>query len=124
MLNQFTRLLYFIGGIIAFALGMVGIVVPLLPTTPFVLVAVFCFSRGSPRLHQWLLSHRLFGPVIQNWENYGVIRPRVKWIATVSIIIMLLYPIGFLVIPFSGKILAALVGAGVIIFIQGRPSQK
>ena len=56
-------------GILFVVLGAIGAVLPLLPTTPFVLVAAWCFARSSPRLHRWLLESRLFGPMLRDWEE-------------------------------------------------------
>lgn len=56
-------------GVLSVALGSIGIVVPLLPTTPFLLLAVFCFARSSDSLQQWLLNHRLFGPYLRNYYD-------------------------------------------------------
>lgn len=63
------------------ALGVVGMAVPLLPTTPFVLLAAACAARGSQRLHRWMLAHRVFGPVIADWERTGAVSRRAKRVA-------------------------------------------
>lgn len=63
-------------------LGIVGIVVPGLPTVPFVLLAAYAAARGSVRLHHWLLAHRQFGPMIRDWEAQGAVSRRAKWLAT------------------------------------------
>ncbi|MBI1394282.1 MAG: DUF454 family protein [Alphaproteobacteria bacterium] len=63
------------------AIGAVGAVVPLLPTTSFLLLAAFCFSRSSPRLHHWLISHPTFGPPIRDWREHGAIRRSAKALA-------------------------------------------
>ena len=63
-------------------LGLVGIVLPGLPTVPFVLLAAFAAARGSQRLHAWLLGHRQFGPVIRDWEAQGAVSRRAKRLAT------------------------------------------
>lgn len=63
-------------------LGLVGIVVPGLPTVPFVLLAAFAAARGSARLHRWLLAHRQFGPMIRDWQAQGAVSRRAKWLAT------------------------------------------
>jgi uncharacterized membrane protein YbaN (DUF454 family) len=67
----------------ALGLGIIGIVVPGLPTTPFVLLAAFAAARGSRRMHDWLLAHRTFGPMIRDWERDGAISRRAKWTATI-----------------------------------------
>jgi uncharacterized membrane protein YbaN (DUF454 family) len=69
------------------ALGGIGIVLPLLPTTPFILVAAGCFAKSSPRCHQWLLNNRVFGPVINNWQRSQCITKKTKIIAVTSIIV-------------------------------------
>ena len=56
-------------GLVFVALGAVGAVLPLLPTTPFILLAAGCFARSSPRLHRWLLESELFGPTLRDWEQ-------------------------------------------------------
>lgn len=68
---------------VALALGIIGIAVPGLPTTPFVLLAAYAAARGSRRLHDWLLAHRTFGPMIDAWEREGAISRRAKWTATI-----------------------------------------
>jgi uncharacterized membrane protein YbaN (DUF454 family) len=68
---------------LALGLGIVGIVVPGLPTTPFVLLAAFAAARGSRKMHDWLLAHRTFGPMIRDWERDGAISRRAKWTATI-----------------------------------------
>ncbi len=69
-------------GGICLAIGFVGIVLPLLPTTPFVLLAAFCFSRGSVRCEQWLLAHPRFGPMVRGWQANRAVPLRAKQAAT------------------------------------------
>lgn len=64
MINPWTLL-----GVLFLAVGAAGVVLPLLPTTPFVLLAAWCFAKSSPRMHAWLHSSTLFGPVLRNWEE-------------------------------------------------------
>jgi uncharacterized membrane protein YbaN (DUF454 family) len=64
-------------------LGLVGIVLPVMPTVPFLLVAAWAASRSSPRLHRWLHEHPRFGHLLLDWEAYGVVPRSGKWIATV-----------------------------------------
>lgn len=62
----------------ALALGVVGIFLPGLPTTPFVLLSAFAAARGSRRLHDWLLAHRVYGPMIRDWQATGSVNRRAK----------------------------------------------
>jgi len=75
------RLLWVLAGIASLVLGIVGIFVPLLPTTPFVLLAAFCFARGSRRCETWLLNHPRFGPMVRNWRDHHAIPLRAKQLA-------------------------------------------
>ena len=66
--------------------GILGAFLPLLPTTPFLLLAAYAFSRGSDHLHDWLVNHPQFGPPIQDWQRERAIGRRVKWVGTASIL--------------------------------------
>lgn len=81
-----TRLLWQLAGLTALGLGILGIALPLLPTTPFILLAVFCFSRSSERLHTWLVTHKRFGPMIENWHQHGAISKRAKFLSAMAMI--------------------------------------
>lgn len=69
-------------GLVSVALGMIGIVLPLLPTVPFFLLATFSFARSNPALERWLLDHPRYGPPILLWRKNGAISRRAKWAAT------------------------------------------
>jgi uncharacterized membrane protein YbaN (DUF454 family) len=89
MLTRAARLTWLVVGLVALALGAIGIALPLLPTTPFILLAAFAFAQSSEKLHQWLLDHNVFGPLIDNWHRYGAISQRAKIISVVSMIAVL-----------------------------------
>ena len=72
------RPIWIVLGLTALGLAIAGAFLPLLPTTPFLLVAAFAFARSSPRLHDWLINHRYFGPMITNWRQHGAISRRAK----------------------------------------------
>ena len=78
------RGLWLAAGGLVLGLGLLGVVLPVLPTTPFLLLAAACFARSSPRLHGWLLNHPTFGPPIRNWEEHGAISRKAKRFAVVS----------------------------------------
>lgn len=72
-----------VGGVMLM-LGIIGIVTPLLPTTPFLLVAAWCFGKSSPRLEAWMLNHPRFGPSLRRWREEGAIPRRAKWMAVIG----------------------------------------
>ncbi|OQW42108.1 MAG: hypothetical protein A4S08_01525 [Proteobacteria bacterium SG_bin4] len=76
--SPFVRLLYLGAGFLALLLAVLGAILPVLPTTPFVLLAAACFARGSERFHRKLLENRIAGPIIREWQLYHSIPPRVK----------------------------------------------
>lgn len=76
-----VRPVFWILGAIALILGIVGIFLPVLPTTPFILLAAACWAKASPRFHNRLLAHRHFGPIIKNWEERRAIPRRAKYLA-------------------------------------------
>ena len=86
MVDKGIRLLWLIAGLLAVVVGAIGVVVPLLPTTPFLLIAAFAFARSSKRLTRWLHEHPKFGPLIDNWQKYGSIDRRSKWISMIVIV--------------------------------------
>lgn len=72
---------YLFCGLGFLALGLIGIFLPILPTTPFLLVAAACFARSSTRLESWLLSHPVFGSLLRDWRERGAIPVRAKYMA-------------------------------------------
>ncbi|GAB4548859.1 MAG: YbaN family protein [Ruegeria sp.] len=108
-------------GLLCVALAMVGVVLPLLPTVPFLLLAAFFFARSSSRLHTWLLTHRTFGPLIVDWQSSGAIRPAAKKAATLSVAAV--FGLSVLVsVPVHVLIIQAVTLGAVMIFIWSRPS--
>ncbi|WP_161510216.1 YbaN family protein [Bartonella quintana] len=71
-------------GWIMVVLGVIGIVLPIIPTVPFLLVASWCFARSSPRFHHWLNNHRVFGPPIKQWKEKRAIPTFIKVFAVVN----------------------------------------
>lgn len=109
-------------GILSLIAGFIGIFLPILPTTPFALLAAFCFSKGSDTLHNWLLETKLFGQLIIDWENHGVVRLKVKITATSMITILFGYTLIFVKVVFWIKVFVVLSGLSVIAFLWSRPS--
>ena len=68
--------------VLCLVMGIIGVIVPGLPTTVFILMAAWAAARSSPRLYRWLWNHRLFGPLLRNWAQGGKVSRRAKWSAT------------------------------------------
>ena len=114
------RWLWTLAGWAAFVTGLVGAVVPLLPTVPFMLLAAFCFARGSERVHRWLLGHPRFGPAILDWQRHGAISRAGKRAAVIAIgltfSVSLILGLGWHVLAIQAVVLGA-----VTAFILTRP---
>jgi len=88
--NSGRKLFWLLTGLASIAIAAVGVVLPLLPATPFLLIAAFAFARSSTRLNRWLREHRSFGPMIDDWHRDGSIDYKVK---RTSIIVILMTPV-------------------------------
>lgn len=76
--SRFRRTLYLVAGTLSLGLGILGIPLPLLPTTPFLLLSAWLYSRSSERFYHWLINHRTFGKIIRNYRDKGGVEARVK----------------------------------------------
>jgi uncharacterized protein len=115
------RYLYAGLGVICVALAVVGIVLPLLPTVPFLILAAFLFANSSERMHNWIMEHNVFGPLIDDWRRSGAVRPRAKRLATVSIAAVFALSV-LLNVPVYVLVIQAIVLGIVLIFIWSRPN--
>jgi uncharacterized protein len=114
------RLIWLGFGGLFLIIGLVGVVLPVLPTTPFLLLSAGCFAKSSPRLHRWLVQHPTFGPPIRNWERHGAISRRAKRLAVGSMAAV------FVISAWAGLSWPLLLAQGVLIgfgcgFILTRP---
>ena len=106
------RILLIIAGIISLSLGVLGIFVPGLPTTPFLLLTAALFVRSSPKLYKWLISNKYLGKYILNYRRRKGMTRKQKIYAISLMWIMITISVGFLVHPLSVRLIIA--GAGVI----------
>lgn len=119
--NRFVRFIIFSTGFISLVVGTIGIFVPLLPTTPFVLLSAWCFLKSSNKAHEWLYTQPLLGKSLQQWEENKVISKKSKAVALITIAISL----GVIWMRATGieiKIILSVVLLLVSVFILTRPS--
>jgi len=114
------RLIWLVAGCSCFITGVLGIIIPLLPTTPFMLLAAFAFARSSETLHRWLLDHPRFGRSIRDWNAYGAIARKAKYAAVFAILVTFLVSI-ILGLPSLVLFIQAVLLTFVTIFIVSRP---
>lgn len=120
-----TIVVYRILGFVFVGLALLGVIMPLLPTTPFLLLAAGCFSKSSQRCHQWLNSNRLFGPIIKNWEQTRSVTLHTKIVAIGSIILFGGYSIFIAIDNLYLKLIGVMViitGLVVILRLKTTPS--
>ena len=105
------RPVWFVVGVGCVLLAGLGIALPLLPTTPFLLLAAFAFARSSDRWHAWLLGHRVFGPIIDDWRRHRAIDRRTKIVSVVSMagvfVVSLVLDVGAVVLAVQAVVLTA-----------------
>ena len=114
--NSLTvRVVFLTLGTLFVALGIAGIFLPVLPTTPFMLLAATCYARASTRFYNWLLNNRMLGPTILEWRRYRSIPYRVKWTAivlmAVTLSISIVYFVPWLELQVALAIFGLLLGA-------------
>lgn len=121
--SPLVRALLVAAGTLCLALGVIGIFLPLLPTTPLVLLAAACFARSSRRFHEWLLANRTFGPLIREWERHRAIPYRTKVTAIALMLGTLAVSIAFFVEPRWLQALLAVGGVLLAIWMYRIPSR-
>ncbi|MDF3605135.1 YbaN family protein [Paracoccus sp. DMF-8] len=114
------RILWLCIGWVALALGLIGAVLPVMPTVPFMLVAVWAFSRSSPQLRDRILNNPSFGPAIRGWQERGVISRKAKLCAIGAMSAGILFSLW---LGLSVRVIAvqAAICAAVAVFIASRP---
>jgi uncharacterized membrane protein YbaN (DUF454 family) len=121
--SPFVRALLLVAGSLCVALGVVGIFLPLLPTTPFLLLAAACYARASRRFYDWLLANRTFGPLIVEWRRHRSIPYRTKLTAIGLMSLTLTISIVFFVPVFWVQVLLACFGVAMAIWMYRMPSR-
>ncbi|MCM2350128.1 MAG: YbaN family protein [Bacteriovoracaceae bacterium] len=117
------KLFCFISAWFAFSLGIIGAFLPVVPTTPFLILSAFLFSKSSPKFHKWLLNLPLAGQGLQDWNDNGIIRPQAKALCSVMILGSLVFISLNQTIPLPIKMVVAAILVSVMIFVLTRNSR-
>jgi len=120
---RWQRVLFFCLGSIFVGLGTIGVVLPLVPTTPFLLLAAACYARSSKRLYNWLLANKIFGSTIRQWQENRSVAYRTKVTAIVLLVLTLGTSIVFFVPLWPVKILLVAIGTWVVQFLVRLPTK-
>lgn len=113
------RVAYVLCGLTFVGLAVLGVLLPLLPTTPFLLLASYFFVRSSPRLHAWLLRSRLFGGFLRDWQRHRGVRPHVKVAALTMMPLAVLGSFTFGNLAwYLVAVLLALAGVGAVVVVR------
>ncbi|MFI3318733.1 MAG: YbaN family protein [Rikenellaceae bacterium] len=107
------KILFVIFGTLSLLLGVLGIFLPLLPTTPFLLLSATLYLHSSPRLYRWLIEHKTFGSYIRNYKENKAMARRTKITIITALWLSLIYSMGWVVDPLWAKGLLLAVGVGV-----------
>jgi uncharacterized membrane protein YbaN (DUF454 family) len=116
------KFILLIAGHFFLILGIVGAFLPILPTTPFLLLAALCYSRTNSFLYSWLRNQKYLGPPLRDWEEKKVIGLKAKILATLMISLVIIFRLPYLAVPLWPKILMVLILSAVLLFIWTRPS--
>ncbi len=124
MTRRGLRLLFLALGGLFVALGVAGIFLPLLPTTPFLLLAAACFARSSERFYRWLLNHPVLGATVREWREHRSLPRRTKWIAILTMAGTLTVSILFFVPQPALQIALAFFGVALAVYLYRIPSRN
>jgi uncharacterized membrane protein YbaN (DUF454 family) len=120
---QWKSKIYLTVGFVSVGLGVIGIPTPLLPTTPFLLLAAFCFARGSERWHQWLMTHRTLSPYILAFRDRRGLTREQKW-RIAGLVTLTLLVTGAFSPLWIGKALAVFIWVTTLIFLYFSPTAE
>jgi len=120
--QKLVRALFFVAGTISLSLGAIGIVLPVLPTTPFLLLALACYFRSSERMTRWMLTNRYFGKYIQRYKEGKGIPLKTKLFAITVLWTAIVYSAIFIVTIWIAQIILFAVAAAVTIHLTRLPT--
>jgi uncharacterized membrane protein YbaN (DUF454 family) len=122
--DRIARILLRTAGTLFLIIGCVGIILPLLPTTPFLLLAAVCYARSSERWYRWILTNRWFGGYIRNWHEGRGIPMKTKILSIAFLILTIGYSAVFVVPFFIGRVALILIAIFVSIHILSFPTRE
>jgi uncharacterized membrane protein YbaN (DUF454 family) len=122
--GKIKRTIYFVLGTISFAIACIGVVLPLLPTTPFVLLAVACYLRSSKRTYNWLMNHKLFGQYIKNYFEGKGMSLRAKVISLAFLWTIMAYSALFVMPILIAQVILLIVALAVTLHLTILPTFK
>lgn len=123
MASPMKKTLLMLAGWLSLITGLIGVILPLLPTTPFVLLAALCFSRSSNRLHHWLLNHAWFGPIIRQWQETRTVSRQIKIKALFLLLISFTVSLILVPLPLAGKAVLLLLALVLMWHVARLPEQ-
>jgi len=119
-----ARWLWASAGVVALGLGLLGAFLPVLPTTPFMIVAAWCFAKSSRRLYNYILSNGVFGPLVYRWQTSGSIPVKAKIAAVGLIIVTFTLTLVFAVTAPIPRVILVVIGVSVSAWLITRPSSS
>jgi uncharacterized membrane protein YbaN (DUF454 family) len=119
-LPRWQRVLWVAAGMFSLLIGFIGIFLPLLPTTPLILLAAFCFSKGSERWARWIEEHRHFGPMVKQWRDHRAVPLRAKQFAIGAMSVSSV--VSALIVPWPWGCVPALVCVPIAIWMWRLPT--
>lgn len=124
MTRKTLRLVYLLVGFIAVGLAFIGILLPIMPTVPFLIVALWAFSKSSEKFHNWLYSHKSFGPILRDWDQYRVVPIWGKIWSSAAMAGSLVMMVFLFEVALWAVSCAAVVMAAIAWYILSKPSRK
>ncbi|MBS3917966.1 MAG: YbaN family protein [Deltaproteobacteria bacterium] len=122
--NSLIRKVLIVAGTLFVGLGIVGIFLPILPTTPFLLLAAACYARSSERFYRWLLNHRWFGKYIRTYQEGKGIPVKAKALSISLIWLTIFSSVIFVVHPLIVRIILIVIAIGVTIYLLSLPTLR